>query len=130
MTLFPQTVALEVAPRATEAAPGTTVTLAATIRNVGTTAATFRVRTSSTLGWPASTPAPVTVDAGASATVDIQVQVPAGAAEGQRNDVTVFAEDVSAPAIRNSALASIVVSANQPPVCDGAQADPAALWPG
>lgn len=129
VTLFPQTVALEVAPRASEAAPETTVTLTATVRNVGTAAATFRVRTSSTLGWPASSPAPVAVDAGASATVDIQVQVPAGATEGQRNDITVFAEDVSAPAIRNSALASIVVSANQPPACDGAQASPAALWP-
>jgi len=126
----PQTVALAATPESAIASPGTSAPFVTTVRNVGTTDATYRVRATGSLPWTVSGGGTVAVPAGGAVEVGFTVFVPAGTPEGQVDQLTFFAEDVFAPRVRNSASASVISgSANRAPDCSAAAADPSALWP-
>lgn len=109
----PQVVGLSLAQSDVEAAPGTTATVEVTVLNAASSAATFQLSASGSLGWPVSAPPAFPLAAGASATLHVEVAVPVGTPAGARNDLTLLVENVAAPQVRNSAVAGVVVAATQ-----------------
>lgn len=126
----PQTVSVLASPREIVASPGSIAVIDVEVRNLGAAEASFHLSTTSSLGWPVSGPATVTVGSGASARLELTVQVPASAVEEQRNDVTLLVEHADTPRVRNNAVVTVVAgSANRPPVCTGTSPSAASLWP-
>ncbi|WNG21056.1 hypothetical protein [Cystobacter fuscus] len=128
--VVPQTLAVRASPETSFALPGSTANVEVVLQNHATVDATFRLNATSSLGWPISAPTLVPVAAGASVRLAVSVHIPSGATQGQRTAVTFFAQDVSAPQVRNSATVSVVVgNPNQPPVCTQAVPTLTSLWP-
>lgn len=125
----PQPVGLRVVPADAETVAGETVRLEVGIRNASASRASYRLRVTSEQGWTIELPADVPVDAGTSATVQISVTPPTTAVAGTRDRLLIMVEDTANTDVRNSSHATLTVIANRPPVCAGATASPAVIWP-
>jgi von Willebrand factor type A domain len=128
--IVPRTVSLAVDPPVAVAAPGTTATLTASVRNLGSVAATLTLQSAPSLPWPVGLPGTFEVPAGATVAVPVTVQVPAGTPEGTRDDIDLTVEDLVTPGNRNSTSIAVVAGVvNQSPVCTAAKPTPSRLWP-
>lgn len=128
--VVPRTVSLTVDPPVTVAAPGTTTTLTAEVRNLAAAPATFVLGAAPSLPWPIGLPPAFEVAAGATVNVAMTVEVPAGTAEGTRNDIDLTVEDLTSPGNRNATSIAVVAgTVNQSPVCTAARPNPSRLWP-
>lgn len=128
--VVPRTVSLTVEPPVTVAAPGTTTTLTASVRNLAAEPASFALQAAPSLPWPITLPPPFEVAAGATVEAAFSVEVPAGTAEGTRDDIDLAVEDLTNAGNRNqTSIAVVAGTVNQDPVCTAAKATPSRLWP-
>lgn len=122
-------VAVDTAANPTGLPAGQTTEISFEVTNVGAEG-TFLLQGSDSQGWVSGvTPSSVTLASGASAGVVIAVTVPAGAAEGTVDLISLVATSQSDPAVNNSAAIELPVITNRPPDCSAADEVEIEVWP-
>jgi hypothetical protein len=122
-------IAVDAAANPTGLPAGQTTHIAFEVSNVGADD-TFLFQGSDSQGWVSGvTPISVVLAAGDSATVTVAVTVPAGAAEGTIDLISLVATSQSDPDVNNSAAIELPVVTNRPPDCSAAGDQPIELWP-
>jgi hypothetical protein len=128
-TFRPQTVKVT-GPFAEDLNPGSTISYVFQVQNFGP-ADQFTINTTDNKGFLAGTsPTLVSLATNATASVTVQVRVPAAAAIGTLDTITLTANSITNAAVNNFAVAEgLVFSSSQPPDCSKAQPSVASLWP-